>query len=77
MSDATANGSLLAPRRAFPVQTYAKGARVLVRLLLVAGGFGEAYVPSKLVVASVALTNDNCHSQAVIICTGTSQVGDP
>ena len=55
MSDATANSSLHARRRALPVQTYANVAGVLLLLTSVAGGFGEAYVPSKLMVATDAI----------------------
>jgi hypothetical protein len=44
----------LAPTRAESVQTYAKIAGILMLLSLVAGGFGEAYVPSKLIVSSDA-----------------------
>ena len=55
MSVVAANGSLLAPWRALPVQTYAKVAGVLLLLTFVAGGFSEAYVPSKLIVATDAI----------------------
>jgi Domain of unknown function (DUF4386) len=40
--------------RAASVQMYARIAGVLLLLSLVAGGFGEAYVPSKLIVSSDA-----------------------
>jgi hypothetical protein len=40
--------------RATSVQTYARVAGVLFLLSLIAGGFGEAYVPSKLIVSSDA-----------------------
>ena len=40
--------------RAVSVQTYARMAGVLLLLSLIAGGFGEAYVPSKLMVSSDA-----------------------
>jgi hypothetical protein len=46
--------SLLARRRALSVQTYAKLAGVLILLSFVGGGFGEAYVPSKLIIATDA-----------------------
>jgi hypothetical protein len=62
MSAVTADRSLLARRRA-PVQTYAKVAGVLVLLTFVAGGFGEAFVPSKLIVATeAAATVENLKS---------------
>lgn len=37
--------------RAIPVQTYAKLAGVLFLLSILGGGFGEAYVPSRLIVS--------------------------
>jgi hypothetical protein len=43
-----------AQKRASPVQTYARVAGVLILLSFLAGGFGEAYVPSKLIVATNA-----------------------
>ncbi len=44
----------LAQARAASVQTYARIAGVLFLLSFVAGGFGEAYVPSKLIVSADA-----------------------
>jgi hypothetical protein len=44
----------VAPTRAVSVQTYARIAGILLLLSLVAGGFGEAYVPSRLIVSSSA-----------------------
>jgi hypothetical protein len=44
----------LAPARAVPVQTYARIAGVLFLLSIVAGFFGEVYVPSKLIVPTDA-----------------------
>jgi hypothetical protein len=44
----------LALTRAVSVQTYARAAGVLLLLSLIAGGFGEAYVPSRLIVSSDA-----------------------
>jgi hypothetical protein len=44
----------LSNARTAPVQTYARMAGVLFLLSLIAGGFGEAYVPSKLIVSSDA-----------------------
>jgi len=44
----------LAPRRAPSVQTYARMAGILFLISLVAGGFGEYYVPSKLIVPADA-----------------------
>jgi len=38
-----------------PIQTYARVAAVLLLVSFVAGGFGEAYVPSKLLVANDAV----------------------
>jgi hypothetical protein len=55
MSAVADNGSL-ASRRALPVQRYATIAGVLVLLSFVGGGFGEAYVPSKLIVATNAIS---------------------
>src|ERR1700747_3263431 len=49
------NDSLLSQQRAFPVQTYVRVAAVLIVLSFVAGGFGKAYVPSKLIVATDAI----------------------
>jgi len=43
-------------KRAASVQTYAKTAGILLLLSFIAGGFGEAYVPSKLIVATDAAT---------------------
>jgi hypothetical protein len=40
--------------RAVSIQTYARIAGILLLLSLIAGGFGEAYVPSKLIVPSDA-----------------------
>ncbi len=67
MSDVEAEESLLVPQRESPVQTYAKVAGVLVLLSLVAGGFGETYIPSKLIVATdAAATMDNLKSSDMI-----------
>jgi hypothetical protein len=41
-------------RRAAPVQVYARIAGVLLLLSFIAGGFGEAYVPSRLIVSADA-----------------------
>ena len=38
------------------VQTYARIAGVLLLLTLIGGGFGEAYVPSRLLAGSLALS---------------------
>jgi len=54
MSPAASEGSLLARRRALSVRTYTKVAGVLMLLSFVGGGFGEAYVPSKLIAANDA-----------------------
>jgi uncharacterized protein DUF4386 len=45
--------------RATSVQTYARIAGVLFLLSFVAGGFGEAYVPSKLIVSGDATATAN------------------
>lgn len=67
MNAVAANGRLLARPHALPVQAYAKVAGVLVLLSFVAGGFGEAYVPSKLIVATDAIaTVENLKSSDVI-----------
>ena len=44
------------PDRATSIQTYARIAGVLCLISLVAGGFGEFYVPSKLIVSGDAAT---------------------
>src|SRR5438445_12060043 len=45
------------------VQTYARVAGVLFLISIVAGGFGEAYVPSKLIVsADATATAKNIHA---------------
>jgi hypothetical protein len=44
----------LAPTRAAPVQTYARIAGVLFLLSMVAGFFGEVYVPSRIIVSGDA-----------------------
>jgi uncharacterized protein DUF4386 len=53
MSVGAAEGSQLT-RQPSPVQTYARVAGVLALLSFVAGGVGEAYVPSRLIVATDA-----------------------
>src|ERR1700746_1702516 len=61
------NDSLLSQQRAFPVPTYVRGAAVLIVTSFVGGGFGEAYVPSKLIVATDAIaTVENLKSSDVI-----------
>ena len=56
---------------ALPVQTYAKLAGVLVLLSFVGGGFGEAYVPSKLIVATeAAATAENLKSSEFMFRLG-------
>jgi len=54
MSVGAAESSRLSGRRAFSVQRYAKIAGVLLLLSFIGGGFGEAYVPAKLIVANDA-----------------------
>jgi hypothetical protein len=49
--------------RAASVQTYARIAGVLFLLSIVAGGFGEAYVPAKIIVSGDATaTANNIHA---------------
>src|SRR5437763_14467060 len=53
----------LAQARASSVQTYARIAGVLFLVSVVAGGFGEAYVPSKIIVsADATATAKNIHA---------------
>jgi len=54
MNTVASGGGLLSRERALPVQTYATVAGVLLLLTFVAGGCGEAYVPSKVIVATDA-----------------------
>ena len=54
MNSVANNDRRLAQARATSVQTYARIAGVLFLLSFVAGGFGEAYVPSKLIVSADA-----------------------
>jgi len=71
MNAIAAEPSPLARRRASPVQTYAKIAGVLLLLSFIAGGFGEAYVPSKLVVATdAAATVENLKSSDIMFRLG-------
>src|SRR5215469_8382203 len=64
-------GSQLAPGRVLPVQLYAKVAGVLFLLSFIGGGFGEAYVPSKLIVATeAAATVENLRSSEFIFRLG-------
>jgi Domain of unknown function (DUF4386) len=50
----TTDASRLIRRRGLSVQTYAKLAGLLILLSFIGGGFGEAYVPSKLIAANDA-----------------------
>jgi len=54
-------------QRGLPVQTYAKLAGVLVLLSFVGGGFGEAYIPSKLIVATEAAVEACCDVTLALI----------
>jgi len=64
-------GSQLAPGRVLPVQLYAKVAGVLFLLSFIGGGFGEAYVPSKLIVATdAAATVQNLNSSELMFRLG-------
>lgn len=66
MSAIAAEGSPLVLRRS-AVQTYAKVAGVLVLFSFIAGGFGEAYVPSKLIVGTdAAATVENFKSSDIM-----------
>jgi hypothetical protein len=71
MNTVAFGGGLLSRERALPVQTYAKVAGVLLLLSFVAGGFGEAYVPSKLIVATdAAATVENLKSSELMFRLG-------
>src|SRR5450755_966441 len=52
MTSAPNEDRQLAHTRTASVQTYARIAGILLLLSIVAGGFGEAYVPSRLIVSS-------------------------
>jgi hypothetical protein len=54
MTDSPKDDPQPARKQTFSVQTYARVAGVLLLLSLFAGGFGEAYVPSRLIVFSDA-----------------------
>jgi hypothetical protein len=54
MSVGASESSQLSRRRALSVQTYVKIAGVLLLLSFIGGGFGEAYVPSRLIAANDA-----------------------
>jgi hypothetical protein len=71
MNTDVTDGSLLIRRRASSVQTYAKVAGVLILLSFIGGGFGEAYVPSKLVVATdAAVTMENLRLSEIMFRLG-------
>ena len=71
MSAVANEGSPLVPRRAVPVQTYARAAGVLALLSFIVGGFGEAYVPAKLIIASdAAATVENLKSSELMFRLG-------
>ena len=71
MNTVASSGGLLSRDRALPVQTYAKVAGVLLLLSFVGGGFGEAYVPSKLIVATdAAATMANLKSSELMFRLG-------
>ena len=63
---AAAKSSPLVRRATSPVQTYAKVAGGLALLSFIAGGFGEAYVPSKLIVPDAAATVANLKSSEIM-----------
>jgi len=67
MSALLAEDGLPARQGTSPIQTYARVAGLLALLSLIAGGFGEAYVPSKLIVANDAsATVENLKSSDVL-----------
>jgi hypothetical protein len=54
-----------------PLSTYAKAALVLLVVSFAAGGFGEAYVPSKLIVSGdTAATMHNIQTSATLFRLG-------
>jgi Domain of unknown function (DUF4386) len=58
-------------RRTIPVQTYAKVAAILIPVSFVGGGFGEAYVPAKLIVPTdAAATVANLRSSEALFRWG-------
>lgn len=71
MSAGAAENSSPLTRRTLPVQRYAKVAGMLILLSFIAGGFGEAYVPSKLIVATdAASTLENLRSSEIMFRLG-------
>ncbi|HZW79847.1 MAG TPA: DUF4386 domain-containing protein [Candidatus Deferrimicrobiaceae bacterium] len=61
----------LSQRRILSVQTYARVAGVLLLLTFFAGGFGEVYVPSKLIIANeAAATAENLKSSEFMFRLG-------
>jgi uncharacterized protein DUF4386 len=71
MTAVAAEDNLPAPRRELPVQIYAKVAGVLALLSFIAGGFGEAYVPSRLIAATdAAATVENLKSSDLLFRLG-------
>ena len=53
-----------------PVQTYARAAGVLLFFSIVGGGFGEAYVPMKLIAPDAAATAQNITGSATLFRLG-------
>jgi uncharacterized protein DUF4386 len=71
MSAGAAENSSLVPRWQLPVQRYARVAGMLILLSFIAGGFGEAYVPSRLIVATDAsATLENLRSSEIMFRLG-------
>ena len=71
MSAFAASTSLPAQWRALPVQTYARVTGLLILLSFIGGAFGEAYVPSRLIVATDAIaTVENLKSSEVLFRLG-------
>ena len=71
MNTHVTDGSVVIRRPASSVQTYAKVAGVLILLSFIGGGFGEAYVPSQLVVATdAAATMENLKLSEIMFRLG-------
>jgi Domain of unknown function (DUF4386) len=71
MSVLADKGGLLVSRRATSAQTYARFAAILILLSFVGGGFGEAYVPAKLIVpGDAAATVANLRSSEALFRWG-------
>jgi uncharacterized protein DUF4386 len=60
----------LEPWPGIPVQTYARAAGFLLLASLAAGGFGEAYVPSRIIAADAGTTMQNLRSYDSLLRIG-------